>query len=410
MAGRYCAERYPDSSARTHAVSEHVSSGFAGVQPKLFRKQRNLWLAYASELGSPILRLAASSRARGPATPTSNWRKGLILSHTHIGDVLYRTCSLPMLREHLPRVQWTYAVSRQSAEVLRNNPHVAEILPIIRGEDSWNLVAGGLDELRSRNFDVALCSNTLRHHPDLALATWLGIPNRVAFSGKGLSGLMNYPVAMGFPDSYPAYFRTMVAALIERPGDWPLRPRVYPSLTDENNAARLFESLGLSRNKAVVACSLGTRQGRGNWPEGVVLSILENARARLDFDIVLTGVQSDSDHLNQIAAASRFPVKVLAGGSGVLTFAAFLKRCTALLTVDSGPRHIGNAVGIPVAFLRNLYQLMKETGAYCDSETDLAPPVDYLDDASTERIARAQPVGLLADKLLERITVSERPA
>ena len=314
-----------------------------------------------------------------------------------------------MLREHLPEIEWTYAVSRESADALKNNPHVARVLPVVCGENSWDLVDGGLDELRSQKFDVVLCTNTLRHYPDLALAAFLGIPNRFAFEGKGLSGLISHPVAMGFPETYPGYFRRMVAAVIDRPPDWDLRPRVYPSSTDENNAAEIFESFKFQVSQPVVACSLMGRQGQGNWPEDVLLAILENARAQLDFEIVLTGVERDADHLRRIAEEFRYPIHVLAGRADLLTYACFLKRCTALLTVDSGPRHIGNAVGIPVVYLRNLYQSIRETGTYCGTETDLAPPVEYLDEADVARITRAQPVGLLADTLLKQISGSGRP-
>ena len=179
-----------------------MSPGFGGVEPRLFRKKRNLWLAYGSELASPLLGLAARVRSRGERKPRSQWRRGLIISHTHIGDILYRTCSLPALRERLPDCEWTYAVSRDTAQVLENNPHVAEVLPIIKGENSWELVGGAFDDLRRREFDVVLCSNTLRHYPDLTLASALGIPERFAFGGKGFSGLITSSVEMGFPDTY----------------------------------------------------------------------------------------------------------------------------------------------------------------------------------------------------------------
>ena len=314
-----------------------------------------------------------------------------------------------MLREYLPHVEWTYAASRESAPVLEHNPHVAEVMPIIRGENSWNLTEDGFAELRSRNFDLVLCSNTLRHYPDLALASALGIPHRFGFAGKGFSGLINHPVVMGFPESYPAYFRTMVASVIERPAEWPLRPRVYPSADDDSKATELFDSLGFSGARPVVACSIRGRQGQGNWPEDVLLAIVLKARAQVDFDIVLTGTAHDAGHLNEIAAGFQYPVKVVAGLSRLLTFASFLKRCTALLTLDSGPRHIGNAIGIPVVYTRNLYQSMKETGNYCETETDLAPPVEYLTDAETLRVTRAQPVGLMAEMLLNQVTASGRP-
>jgi len=255
-----------------------------------------------------------------------------------------------------------------------------------------------------------LCSNTLRHYPDLALASALGIPDRFGFSGKGFSALVNNPVEMRFPDAYASYFRTMVASAIDRVPDWNLRPRLFPAEQDELKAAELWRSFGFDAGTRVVACSLTTRQASGNWPHEVLMSILEDARSRIDFEIVLCGVASDAEHLRSVAAQMRYPSHVLAGDARLLTFAAFLQRCSALLTLDSGPRHIGNAVGVPVFFARNLSHSMVEAGAYCDTETDLAPPVEYLDDVETDRVARSQPTGLLADKLIERISASGTPA
>ncbi|HZI99498.1 MAG TPA: hypothetical protein VFD22_02465, partial [Gemmatimonadaceae bacterium] len=124
------------------------------------------------------------------------------------------------MREYLPECEWTYLTTPGSAEVLENNPHMAEILPLVKGENSWELVGGGFSALAKRKFDVVLCSNTLRHYPDLALATTLGIPERFAFSGKGFSGLINNPVDMEFPQAYAAYFQKMVGAAIGRRIDW----------------------------------------------------------------------------------------------------------------------------------------------------------------------------------------------
>jgi heptosyltransferase-2 len=305
------------------------------------------------------------------------------------------------LQEHLPGCEWTYLTSPGSAEALENNPHISEILPLVKGENSWDLVGGGFSALAKRNFDVVLCSNTLRHYPDLALASALGISERFGFRGKGFSGLINNPLDMDFPQPYAAYFQKMVGAAIGRGADWTLHPRLYPAEENERKADEIWDSFGFDGTSPVVACSLRTRQASGNWPDEVMIALLEEARARFDFKIVLCGVASDEQYLKSIAAQLRYPAHILAGEAGLLTFAAFLQKCTALLTLDSGPRHIGNAMGIPVLFTRNLSHSMVEAGAYSQNEIDLAPPVEYQTDVETERVARSQPVGLLADKLID---------
>jgi heptosyltransferase-2 len=383
-----------------------VSAGFAGVNPRAFRKGQNLWLAYATEIAAPLLRVGARVKSRGEASPREKWRRGLILSHTHIGDLLYRTCSLPALREFLPQCEWTYLTSPGSAEALSGNPHIAHVMPAISGEDSWDLTTGAFEELRENQFDVVLCTNTLRHHPDLLLATNLGIPNRVGFVGKGMSGLINHPVELEFPQSYASYFRTMVAKVNHRAPDWDLRPRLYPSDEDRATAQALWISFGFSFSKPVIACSLRTRQAKGNWPEEVLLAILEVVRQKIEVDVVLCGGPEDTEDLAVLAESLPYKPRVLAGQCGLLAFASFLEKCAALLTLDSGPRHIGNAMGIPVFFARNLSHSQVEAGKYAANETDLAPPVEYLSNEETERIARAQPIDLLAAKILATISAA----
>lgn len=381
-----------------------MSKLFESIDPQAFRRKRNLWFACASEALAPILSVAASLAAKGERTEPRQWRRGLILSHTHIGDVLYRTCSLKELHEALPQCEWTYAASRGSAAALRNNPYLSEVLPIVAGENSWQLTRGGFATLAQRQFDVVLCSNTLRHYPDLFLAARLGIPNRVAFSNKGFSGLITHPVRYNFPDSYPSYFRTMVASVFGSKGDWALVPELYPDASNDESATALWKGFGLDSSSIVVACALKTRQASGNWPQSVMLDVLIRARAQRPFDVVLCGAPGDVTHLNEVAAALPFPARVLAGEADVLTFAAFLGKCSALLTLDSGPRHIGNAMKIPVIFARNLSHSMREAGRYTGLETDLAPDAEYLADGEVERVTRALSTDAMATVLLDRIS------
>jgi len=340
--------------------------------------------------------------SRGVPTEPAAWRKGLILGHNHIGDVVYRTCSLGQLGEAFPDCEWSYLTSAESADLLDGNPALAEVLPWSSGENAWDLKQGKFGELKRRQFDVVLCTNTLRHYPDLALSVALGIPNRVGYTYKGLSALITRGAPVQFPSAYPAYFRAMVADLTGRAPDWPLQPRVFPDDANIAAASRTWNEMGLKSGR-VVACSLTTRQASGNWPKSHLLAALEHARSQDEFEIVFTGGASDVTELAGAAKELSFPVHILAGGLGLRGYASFLARCAALLTLDSGPRHIGNAAGVPVLFARNLSHSMVEAGKYCETETDLAPSVEYLSDAETRKFVAGLSPAKTASCLLEAL-------
>lgn len=341
-----------------------------------FRLRSHYVAALASEAVAPGLRAAARLRSRS-AAPPAVWRRGIIIGHNHIGDVLYRTASLPHLRDALPDCEWHYLTTPGSAELLATNPHVGAVLPYARSDASWSLSAEHLRALHRNRYDVALCTNSVRHYPDLVLAAALGIGSRVAFDHKGLSGLITHPVPIPYPSPYPAYFRAMVAHVTGLEPRWCMRPEIFLSEADDELAAGRWRKLGLGA-APVVACTFTTRQCVSVWPAAEYVRTLQLVRGRMNVDVVLCGGAGDRPLLERVAAAAPFPCSILAGDLTLRGFAAFLRRCAVLLATDSGPRHLANAVRTPVVFVRGIAGSRIEPGVYCDSEVDLAPDVEFV--------------------------------
>jgi ADP-heptose:LPS heptosyltransferase len=363
-----------------------------------FRKSSNYYLAMASELAGPALR-AISRLSCGLPTPRESWRKGLIISHTHIGDVLYRTPSLPHLAAALPKCEWHYLASPESAPVLLENPAVAKALPFVRGEDSWSLDTGAFAKLKKERYDVALCSNSLRHYPDFALAVALGIPNRVGYAHRGLSAVLTHPIAVEHPAPFPAYFREMVAQLCQVEPDWPLTPRLTISAADRAEAEEFLA--GFARdNTALVACCPFSRQPVGRWPESFFVDTMNLLAKATPIRVLLCGSAPERSSLERCAATLTPPTRILGGELKLAAFAALLLKCHVVLSQDSAPRHLGNAAGTPVVFLRNLAAVPEESGVYCETETDAAPPGRVTNESELAALQVTLSPAAVAEKLL----------
>ena len=349
-----------------------------------FRDPYRFAIAQASELAAPVLRLVAGVASRGEPTPPENWRTGVILGNGHIGDVLYRTCSLQSLADGLPGCRWTYLTTSVGAATLAGNPALAEILPWT--DDTDALDADRRREVKTRAFDVALCSDNVGHHRALARAVRLGIPNRVSFTRKGLSGLATLGVPLAESIPHAAAFRAMVGTITGVKDTSPLRPQIFPT-TDDRNAARAeFLRVGGAGGIPLIACAATTRQTIGNYHPDFFADVLARVLAlSSEVRIALTGVSTDRPLLEGIASRLGERAGVSAGTLGVLGFGAFLELCSAFLGTDSGARHLANAAGIQVFFVRNMGTTAAETGAYCETETDIAPPGEYLSIAATQR-------------------------
>ena len=348
-----------------------------------FRDPHHYLAARMTEVAAPALRFGAHMLT-GPTTPPRAWRNGVILGNGHIGDVLYRTCSLDALVAGLPDCRWSYITSKTGSATLANNPALDAILPL--ADDSDRLSRYSLAQARACGFDVALCSENVAHYRALLASVRLGVPNRVAFTRKGLSGLATIGVPLPEQVSHAQAFRTMVETVTGKRDDSPLRPRTFPSTADRAAAAAEFVRLGLDEGSLVLACSVTTRQSVGPCPPEFFEQILRRVLILApSLQVVLTGVRSDRALLDAMAERLGGRATVSAGSLDILAFASMLGMCSAFLGTDSGSRHLSNAAGIPVFFVRNLGTTAAETGAYCPSETDIAPFGEYLSPAETRR-------------------------
>jgi ADP-heptose:LPS heptosyltransferase len=357
------------------------------LEPASIRRARNHAGAILSEWAAPLLGPLARARC-GPPTPAAEWRRLVILGSSHIGDVLFRTASLPALREALPACHITYACEPQAAELLATNPNVDATLRVTRADDL-------------RGFDAALCTNHIAYHRDLVLATRAAIPNRVAFVHKGLSALATWAVRAQYPRAAAAYTRAMVAAVTEREPTWDLRPQLFLSDDDVRDADIGWPTLDIDTARPLIACTLTNRQPKTRtWPVAAYLRTLEILARETGAAVVLCGSAVDAPLLHEAAAACAVPCRVLAGQLGLRAFAAFLRRCDVLLSTDSGPRHMANAVGTPVVFVRSLNVSRVEIGAYCDTEVDACGDDEWLSpahqDAALARLEPAYVAGLVA--------------
>ncbi len=343
-----------------------------------FRDTTRYAAAVATEIVAPLLRAYAAFRVHGTATSPDAWRRGLIVGSGHIGDVLYRTCSLGHLIDGLPLCSWSYLTTRDGAAILRNTPRLGEVLPF-NGDGATDFLRPHTRrELRERGFDVVLCTDNIQHHRCLSLAIQLGIPNRVAFVQKGFSGLTTYPVRTQRA-SWPAQIRAMFEQVTGSPDASELRPRLYIIPEERDAALREWNALPFGDAVITVVVSMTSRQSIGVFPTELFVSIL---RAVLQLcpgaRVILTGTQSESAALNSVAAEIGSRVIVRAGTLPLREFAAFLSLCDVFLGADSGPRHLANAACVPVFFVRNLAVPEIEAGTYCGTETDIAPPGQYL--------------------------------
>ena len=351
------------------------------IRYRPFRQKRNFVIALLTELLAPLLRRWAERRTDPPVSAPRLWRRALILGDNHIGDLLYRTCSLRALKTGLPECDFYYLAAPGTADILARNPYVKAVLPWARSDSRLDLSPEHMKELQSLRFDAALCTNCIRYWPELLLAIRLGIPNRAGYTYKGFSGWVTHPIPIRHPQPFAAYFRDYVTALAGQSVTGPLRPELYVTPAAKEEARTVFDRLGFADGKPVIAFFLTSRQPAELWPVENYEALFKLICGQLTAKIVLLGSPGDrvllEGMVSRITPAFQVPVCTALSLSGL---AAFLKRCSLVIAKDSGPRHMANAVGTPLLFFRNTTFSQVEAGNYCPNEFDLTPPGEFLDE------------------------------
>lgn len=339
-----------------------------------FRNKKQLICAQATELLAPVMQ-ATSRVFTGPATQITEWRKGLLIGANHIGDILYRTSSLRQLAKGLPECSWDILAPEPAAQVLEENPAIRRVhlmeIPHYGSPD--------FKKLRMERYDVAICYDSGSYARSVVTAGLLGIPSRVGYVHKGLSGLITHPIKIDYPQAYPAYFRDLVSQITGLMPEWGLRPEVFLKPEDELKAMDFLREIPNVEAVPLVACFITTRQPFGVWPIEKFCETLELLHASTPVRLVLCGAIEDREKLEALQASLSFPTIINAGKLSLRPLVAFLKHCRVVLSTDSGPRHLSNAAGVPVVFVRNPWFSNIEAGVYCpSSEYDLAPEGEFL--------------------------------
>lgn len=321
-----------------------------------FERKRN-WFA---ALGSEVFATCKPARVPGTVTPPSAWTSVLILGDHHLGDLLYRSCSFLPLRQWLPQANFSIMTTPATAS-------------LVQGTDGWTPLPGyqherrdtiAIEALPPRHFDAAICTSSWRIHEDLKLAIQLRIPNRAALAHKGFSSWITHPLV---PPKAPMPYAMEIWDLFRQASGQ------LPMQVPQTLSPRVFHTAPPRRDKPRIAIFTTSRQPVEQWPESS-FATTANELASRGWEVVLMGSRSDQARLERIQAQAGGKVRVSAGELDLRGLTEWLASCRLVLATDSGPRHLANAVGVPVCFFRNLRSDPVGTGVYSPHERDLVPP------------------------------------
>ncbi|MBD3400191.1 MAG: glycosyltransferase family 9 protein [Candidatus Coatesbacteria bacterium] len=327
----------------------------------------------------------------------------LVIKLAALGDVL-RTCALlPALRRrHGDDAFITWVTGEAARPLVANQPLVDRALPL----DVRTLAA-----LRGRFFEAVYVLDKEDHATGLGLMVEAGERYGFVHGRRGellpVDETARYYWTLGLDDEEKfqtnqlSYQQLLANALgLDWRGE---RYALRPSQVDKERAAGI--SGGFAEGRPLVGLNVGAGGvfAHKNWPARRYAELID---ARPDWRFLLLGGPREAGLLAELEAASN--ARSAGADNPLLTFAALIERCAAVVSGDTLGLHVALAVGTPVVALfgptcRQEIELYGR-GVKLVSPADCAPCYRRRCDVSPscmERIGLAEVLSSL-EELLER--------
>ncbi|MBI5416097.1 MAG: lipopolysaccharide heptosyltransferase II [Candidatus Omnitrophica bacterium] len=285
----------------------------------------------------------------------------LIVNIFGIGDVLFTTPLVGILKAAYPDARIGYLCNRRTAPLLERNPKIDKIFVYERDELEavrrksvlryLKAVGELVQDMKAGRFDASL---------DVSLNTFMGfltraagIPRRVGFDYKGRGRFLTRKVPLqGYEDKHVVEYYLDLLAEFGVPV--PDRHRAMDLLLtkeDTDWAGKFLQENQTSGRGLVIGLVPGGGESWGRdalykrWPAACFAKLADKLVENHAAQIILMGSPSESELCREAAGAMRHPCLSACGKTSLTQFAALTRRCTLVVTNDGGPLHVAVAAG-----------------------------------------------------------------
>ena len=297
------------------------------------------------------LKLATSflrwQQRRQPVRPWTEWRpeavrRVLLMNATALGDLLFSTPAIRGLVERFPAWQVDILVQPGLLPLVAVDPRLHRGWPYPKGRlGFWRLAR----QLRTQQYDLVIILHG--NDPEATLlAVLTGAPYIIGSAHSALSFAYSYAVPRQGLSEHAierrlSLVRPLGVAVPEKQMTLFLPPEVR-----QRAAALLTEHFG-RRPPVLIALHPGGSDVYKRWPADRFVELARWLAATYDAALLLIGSADERPLAELVANQAGVPALVTGGRFDLLTVAGLLSQCQLLVGNDSGPFHLGLALGVP---------------------------------------------------------------
>jgi len=316
--------------------------------------------------------------------------KEILLSNlARMGDLIQTTPVLTGLKKKWPDARITLLVNSAFKEICKNMPFIDRLVTcdcgvftkMLRVEkhslvECYRRIEELIDEVNRTEYDLAI--NVLTTDESTFLASLFNAREvRGVTAGADGVRIIRHPWQRYLVNIIPSRkYNTfhLCDMMIKAAGIPPTGDGLHLSVSDEESAKAkvLLEQFGVSEDDLLVGFHLGASQEVKTWPVASFARLGDMLAESLKARVLFTGLKSDEQFGKEFESVSASRAINLIGKTNLSETAALLKRCSLMITNDTGPLHIATAVGTTSIDLSLGHVCFRETGPYGENHYVMA--------------------------------------
>jgi heptosyltransferase-2 len=267
-----------------------------------------------------------------------------------IGDSILSFPALGNLGKSFPEAKIYLACHKRVANLFTGIDSIEKTI-ILKDQSSFRGMNESLQELKKYNFDIGLLfTNSFSS----ALLFYLAkIPQRWGYSRDWRHIFLTKSVSIkkhGKPVHQVHYYLNLLSGLGLETNTPCLSLPISPE--EKNQARSLLLSHQINDQRPIVMFNPGAFYGTAKrWPAEKYAELARLLQKDLSAHILIIGSKDEVELAESIANSMATPAVILSGKTSLRKLAALMGLSDLLVTNDSGPMHMANALGTPVVAL-----------------------------------------------------------
>ena len=297
-----------------------------------------------------IFRPMAVFHRSAPSWNPRSIRSILIVNTTAMGDTLLSTPAIRAIRGTFPKAKMTALVSRAAKEVLLHNPHIDRMIEQPGRVDLPFLfhLPKLLKTIRDEKCDLAVILDG--NDPEAVPLSYLsGARYRVGWAGSQLGFLLTHPVDFNRSNQHHIeVWHEHLSALGIKPQG--IEMELTLSSEEKEGAERTLAARDLLGRPRVGLHPFAKKLSGKEWPFDRVIE-LANRLSGQGFQPILFGGKQEKKVADEMVLKANKRLISFAGDHSIRETMALIARCDLFVSLDSGPMHISQALGVPTVAL-----------------------------------------------------------